>query len=391
MLTNEEVVSLREPPGFKRSKKGQANELSHGEVILGFNEGEEETMHEKMKVFDKDKPMGLRVALGDDEEALKNKFNSNAESKDKEASTSISTERPFKRSITFNTPLKIIQEKEVPLPYPQLQINERLKQINDTVKKKFLELFRKVEINIPQVSAILQRKLPTKLKDPGSFTVPCKIGNTYFDRALMDLGASINLMPYSVYKSLEIGDIRLIDITLQMADMSLTYLRGIVEDVLVKVEKLILPADFIILDTDDAPLHENELPIIFGRAFMATADTKIDVKEGLMTMTVHETTIAFRIFEAMSKPSHAYDYFWIDVLDGVDKMVEKTFIENAYQDPLETCLHHNGMKFNEEATKENELALEALRPYTLHLEPKVVVLLKNPTLLPPSIKCPPTL
>ncbi|KAL6214547.1 hypothetical protein ACLB2K_013979 [Fragaria x ananassa] len=182
--------------------------------------------------------------------------------------------------------MKIVQEKEVPLPYPQFQRNEALKQKNEKVKKEFLDLFRKVEINIPlldaiktipsyakflkelcthkrkfekyekvclseEVSAVLQRKLPPKLKDPGSFIIPCKIGKSFFDKALMDLGASINLIPYSVYESLGIGEIRPIAISLQMADRSLVYPRGVVEDVLVKVEDLILPADFIILDMEE--------------------------------------------------------------------------------------------------------------------------------------------
>ncbi|XP_040369382.1 uncharacterized protein LOC121051265 [Rosa chinensis] len=426
MPKNEEVVTPREPPGFEKREKGKARELSHGEVILGFNDGEEEALNDKMNAFDK--PLGLRVALEEEvqEEALKNEFNVKVGTHDKEGSTSTPTERPFKRGITFNPPMKIVQEKEISLPYPQFQRKEVLKQKNEKVKKEFLDLFRKVEINIPlldaiktiptyakflkelcthkrkfekdekvclseEVSAVLQRKLPPKLKDPGSFTVPCKIGKTFFDKALMDLGASINLMPYSIYESLGIGEIRPIAISLQMADRSVVYPRGVVENVLVKVQDLILPADFIILDMEEAPLHEKELPIILGRAFMATAGTKIDVKEGLMTMTVHDTTIAFRIFDAMSKPSNAYDCFRIDVLDGIDKMVEKTFIENASQDPLETCLHHNGIEFIEEATREAELTLEALRPCTPHLQPKVEVPLANSTPLLPSIKYPPTL
>ena len=134
---------------------------------------------------------------------------------------------------------------------------------------KFLEVFKKLHINIPfaealeqmpsyakfmkgilsrklkledletvalteECSAILQQKLPPKLKDPGSFTIPCTIGNLSFDKCLCDLGASINLMPLSVFMQLGLPDPKPTNISLQLADRSITYPRGIVEDVLVK-------------------------------------------------------------------------------------------------------------------------------------------------------------
>ena len=130
-----------------------------------------------------------------------------------------------------------------------------------------------------EVSAILQGKLPPKLKDPGSFTVPCTVGKKSFDNAMLDLGASINLMPYHVYKTLGLDDINQdIKISLRMADRSLVFPRGVVENVLVKIEELYVPADFVILDMEESPHEEDEQPIILGRAFMATAGTKIDVR-----------------------------------------------------------------------------------------------------------------
>ncbi|XP_004289462.1 PREDICTED: uncharacterized protein LOC101311522 [Fragaria vesca subsp. vesca] len=157
MPTNKEDVIPRVPPGFEKRSKDKASELAHGEVILGFNDGEEEALKEKMNAYEKDKPLGLRVALEEDEvqeDALKNKFDAKAGTNDKEASTSTSNETSFKRGIKFNPPMKIVQEKEVPLPYPQFQRNDALKQKNEKVKKEFLDLFRKVEINIPLLDAI---------------------------------------------------------------------------------------------------------------------------------------------------------------------------------------------------------------------------------------------
>ena len=95
----------------------------------------------------------------------------------------------------------------------------------------------------------------------------------------MDLGASVNLLPYTVYKMLSLGELQQTSITLQLADKSIKRLRGTLEDVLVKVGEFILPVAFIVLDMEESlmPLH---LPIILGRPFMRTIDTKICMKKG---------------------------------------------------------------------------------------------------------------
>ncbi|XP_022889199.1 uncharacterized protein LOC111404654 [Olea europaea var. sylvestris] len=90
-----------------------------------------------------------------------------------------------------------------------------------------------------------------KKKDPGSFTIPCTIGSSSFDKALCDLGASINLMPLSVFKKLGLGKVKLTIVTLQLANRSLTYPQGIIEDVIVKVNKFIFPANFVVLDMEE--------------------------------------------------------------------------------------------------------------------------------------------
>ncbi|KAL5563908.1 hypothetical protein UlMin_033655 [Ulmus minor] len=117
-----------------------------------------------------------------------------------------------------------------------------------------------------ECSLLLQTKIPPKLKDPGSFTIPCSIGNTYCGRALCDLGASINLMPMSIFKQLGIGDARPTTVTLQLADCSFAHPEGKIEDVLIRVDKFVFPADFIILDFE----ADREVPIILGRPFLVT-------------------------------------------------------------------------------------------------------------------------
>ncbi|CAN6716212.1 unnamed protein product [Malus baccata var. baccata] len=127
-----------------------------------------------------------------------------------------------------------------------------------------------------EVSAVLQRKLPPKLKDAGNFTIPCVIGGKEFGRALCDLGESINLMPYSVYESLNLGDLKETKVVIQLADRSNRYPKGLLEDVLVQVNELIFPTDFFVLEMEHDPMP-TALPLILGRPFLRTARTKIDV------------------------------------------------------------------------------------------------------------------
>ncbi|XP_022857502.1 uncharacterized protein LOC111378519 [Olea europaea var. sylvestris] len=107
------------------------------------------------------------------------------------------------------------------------------------VKKEKIGRIRNDEVD-RRISEILQRKLSQKRKDPGSFTIPCTIGCSSFDKALCDLGASINLMPISVFKKLGLREVKPTTVTLQLANRSPTYPRGVIEDVLVKGGQLTL-------------------------------------------------------------------------------------------------------------------------------------------------------
>ncbi|XP_070005355.1 uncharacterized protein [Nicotiana sylvestris] len=115
-----------------------------------------------------------------------------------------------------------------------------------------------------------------KLEDPDAFTIPCTIGSANFAMTLCDLGASINLMPYFVFKTLCIGQPRRTSMRLQMADRTMKRPLGIIDDVLVRVDKFILPTDFMILDCK----VDYEVPIILGRPFLATRKALVDVEAG---------------------------------------------------------------------------------------------------------------
>ena len=144
-------------------------------------------------------------------------------------------------------------------------------------RKRRLSEFETVNLT-EECSAILERKLPHKLKDPGSFTIPCKTGNSIFKRALYELGANINLMPLSIFKWLGLGEARPTTVTLQLPDRSLKHPWGVI----VKVDKFIFPVDFIVLDMAE----DKEIPIILGIPFLAIGRVVIDVEKGELKLRV---------------------------------------------------------------------------------------------------------
>ncbi|XP_038693773.1 uncharacterized protein LOC119991499 [Tripterygium wilfordii] len=153
--------------------------------------------------------------------------------------------------------------------------------------KEILSNKRKLEDNetvilTVECSAILQRKLSPKLKDPGSFSIPCTIGNSYFEKSLSDLDASVNVMPFSVFRKLGLGEPKATTVSLQLVDRSIEHPRGVIEDVLVKVDKFFFPADFIVLDMEE----DDEIPLILGRPFLATGRTLINVQQGKLILRV---------------------------------------------------------------------------------------------------------
>ncbi|XP_062080512.1 uncharacterized protein LOC133785277 [Humulus lupulus] len=219
-----------------------------------------------------------------------------------------------------------------PIPYPQRFQKKKL----DEKFAKFLEIFKRIHINIPFADALEKmpnyKKLPQKVKDPGSFTIPCTIGGSSFDKALCDLGASINLMPLSVFKKLGVGEVKPTTITLQLADRSLTYPRGVIEDVLVKVEKFIFLADFVVLDMEE----DHEIPIILGRPFLATGRALIDVQGGHLTLRVNNEEVKFNIYQALQQHDNTSTCHCVD---SIEVVVEETMRKELCADPLQHCLN----------------------------------------------------
>ena len=156
------------------------------------------------------------------------------------------------RQVKVNIPLLDII-KQVPAYAKFLKDLCTIKRVLGIEKKAFLT---------EQVSVIIQSKNPIKYKDPGSPTISVSIGGICIDKSLLDLGANVNLLPYSMYKQLGFGELKPTNITLSLADRSVKIPKGIVEDVLVKIDKFYYPVDFVVLDTKPIANEPNHVPII---------------------------------------------------------------------------------------------------------------------------------
>ncbi|XP_057962245.1 uncharacterized protein LOC131153806 [Malania oleifera] len=138
-----------------------------------------------------------------------------------------------------------------------------------TVKRKH-NMHSKVLL-AEQVSSILNATTPPKYKDPRSPIISIVIGEFKFKRALLDLGVSVNLLPYSMYEKLGLGELKPTNMTLELADRSIRIPKGVGEDVLVQVDQFFYPIDFVVLDTQQVVTKNSHIPIILGRPFLATA------------------------------------------------------------------------------------------------------------------------
>ena len=183
-----------------------------------------------------------------------------------------------------------------------------------------------------ECSAVLLNKLPRKLKDPGSFMIPCLIGDLPIEKALADLGASINLMPYSLFKKLNLGEPKSTRMSIQLADRSMRFPRGVVEDVLVKVHDFIFPADFVVLEMDE----DIEVLLILGRPFLATAGAVIDVKDGKLVLQVGSEEMVIRMPDVFKKSMNGDDECFS--IDSFDFTVSDFLQDVLSKDPLESCL-----------------------------------------------------
>ncbi|XP_070024814.1 uncharacterized protein [Nicotiana sylvestris] len=241
----------------------------------------------------------------------------------------------------------------IPLVNVLREIPKYAKYIKDIVAhKRKLADFKTVALT-EECTSRVQNKLPQKLKDPGSFTIPVRIGNVDVGRALCDLGASINLTPLSLFKQLGLGAPRPTTVMLQLADRSIAHPEGVIEDVLLQIGKFIFPADFIILDYEADEL----VLIILGRPLLATGDAIIKVREGKMILRVDDEEEVFNVYRAIQLPLHYEELLMISVVEADEQICHPSVY---LDDSLEKALM---LLDNLGADEEEEKLLRVLREH----------------------------
>ncbi|GJR48968.1 reverse transcriptase domain-containing protein [Tanacetum coccineum] len=167
-------------------------------------------------------------------------------------------------------------------------------------------------------SAVILNKLPKKLRDIGRFLIPCEFTKIDTCNALADLGASINLIPYSVWKDLSLPELTLTCMTIELADRSITKPIGIAKDVRVMVGKFQFLADFVVVDFEPDP----RVPLILGRCFLKTSRALIDVYEGEITLRVGKEAITFNL-DQTSRYTANYNHMTANRIDVIDMASEE--------------------------------------------------------------------
>ncbi|GAV83384.1 LOW QUALITY PROTEIN: hypothetical protein CFOL_v3_26832, partial [Cephalotus follicularis] len=272
-------------------------------------EGTQETISNPNPIHEKNPEESVSSGSGEKETVGQSEMEVNKASTSKE-----SEQKGKEKDITFATPKvpfpeclpspslvhpfgkKLARMDEMIELFKQLQINlpllDTIRQVPAYAKflkdlcttKRKLKTYIPKMVHLTEVSAVLSNKLPPKLKDPGAPLISCKIGNLLIDRALLDLGASVNILPSSVYDHFGFGELKPAEVTLQLADRSLKIPKGFIADVLVKVDELYFAVDFLVLDMET---HANgkAQSIILGRPFLATANACINFRSGAMDIS----------------------------------------------------------------------------------------------------------
>ncbi|GJR11143.1 reverse transcriptase domain-containing protein, partial [Tanacetum coccineum] len=239
------------------------------------------------------------------------------------------------------------------IPYPSRQNDEKRRENANEQKEKFYEIFKDMSFEISfmdaltlmpkfastlkalignkeklsemartplneHCSAVILNKLPEKLGDPGRFLIPCKFPGMDECLALADLGASINLMPFSVWKKLNLPNLTPTCMTLELADRSISRPIGIAKDVNVKVGVFQFPADFVVVDFEPDP----RVPLILGRCFLKTSRALIDVYEGELTLRVDNEAITYNL-DQTSRYSVNYNDMTANRIDVVELACEE--------------------------------------------------------------------
>ncbi|GJZ43439.1 retrovirus-related pol polyprotein from transposon TNT 1-94 [Tanacetum coccineum] len=185
--------------------------------------------------------------------------------------------------------------KQTMVPFPSRLEYHHYEEKEGNYGQKFMEAYG---------ASHIKDTIPRKEKDPGSFTIPCYINDICFDNALVDLGASVSVMPLLTYLNLVLGKLAHTKLTVKLVDRTVKYPKGIAENILVRICKFTFPVYFIILDMPE----DIKVPLILGRPFLSTARAKIDVYKRKITLRIGEEKIIFKsVKPASSVIKRVYD------------------------------------------------------------------------------------
>ncbi|CAM8983325.1 unnamed protein product [Rhodiola kirilowii] len=262
----------------------------------------------------------------------------------------------------------ILMRKYVPMvPFPQRLNKSKL----DTHFQRFVEMLKKLYVTLPfhevitqnptyakflkdivsnrrvieessmialnaECSAIVQSRMPKKMQDNGSFSIPISLGKIEIDRALCDLGASISLIPYSLFEQIDVGELHPTTISLKLADRSSRTPRGVLRDVPIKVGKFFIPVDFYVLEMD----VEQEMPVILGRPFLNTVEAVIRCGEGSIELKIGDEKLKFFLKNAMKTPISSFE---CNLLDISCENLELTSFESEVMDLDDSSMHFSSL------------------------------------------------
>ncbi|CAJ2645117.1 unnamed protein product [Trifolium pratense] len=272
----------------------------------------------------------------------------------------------------FKKFMKVLNKLEMAIPLVEAleQMPSYAKFLKELLTKKRKPLDDEMVSMTEECSALIQRKLPQKKKDPGSFTIPCSIGDLTIGKALCDLGASVNLMPLSMMKKIPGAVAKPTKMSLSLADRSIVYPEGILHDVLVRVGGFVFPADFVVLDMEE---DKNWEPLLLGRPFLATGRALIDVELGELMLRTDGEQILFNVFEAMKQHDDDTQCFRIEL---VDEVIEDIFKVQHSSSTLEKVLVNSMDNLEDEWEREIELCLSNLNANRIDESPKFENLLE---------------
>ncbi|KAL7596687.1 hypothetical protein Lser_V15G29498 [Lactuca serriola] len=287
--------------------------------------------------------------------------------------------------------------------FSQVKINISLVKINKEVPSyaKFLKDWcvqkRKLQAHLPKkidltehASSIISNKLPPKLKDPGAPLVSVTLGNINIKKALFDLGASVNIIPGNLFDQHDLGTLEQTDIILRLADKSIKIPRGILSDVIIKVEDFYYPIDFLVPDTEST-YKESQPSIILGRPFLATINAQINCRMGAMDISFGNRKLRINILNMFPNSPSDYEYYRVDVVDDLvhqftPKILHPNPLEFFLSNDMDGVLELDDIKMVEEAF---ENAIEQERPPWSYQVEKLPTSFSDP--LKPSLEEPPTL